>query len=178
LEDIQDDNESGFKARLRLQKLHFLAQSRFNLSAKYFYSLYKHGPYSPKLTEDSYNLDLISLQEFQEEMHLNKHSYNLPAEFEQDRFISVFLDKNVEWLEIASTLIDVKDRSLEIGTDSLIEKVSELKSNYDKKYIEEVFNDLCREKLILTISEEMEKVVRKNPDLFEALAKEDITLIK
>jgi uncharacterized protein YwgA len=178
LANIQDHNHNGFNSRLRLQKLVFIAQSRFNLPEKYFYSLYKHGPYSPKLTDDSYELDLTSLEEFQEEMDRYNDSYSLPSGFNQDKFVTLLLDKNNDWLEIASTLIEIKDNTDDIEKSSLIEIVSNYKPNYAIQYIEKVFEQLSREKLILTIIEEMDDVVNKNPDIFEALEKEDITLIK
>ena len=178
LKNIQDKNENGFQARLRLQKLLFLAQERFNLPENYFYSPYIHGPYSPTLADDSYKLDLESVDEIQEEMHRYGDSYSLPAEFDQDRFVSLFADKNNDWLGIASSLIKYKDNLGDIKKNALIETVICYKPNYEKEYIEKVFDQLSREKLILTVIEEMEDIVNKNPDLFQALAKEDISLIK
>jgi len=178
LKNIQDDNESGFQARFKLQKLTFLAQSRFNLPENYFYSLYKHGPYSSKLADDSYKLDLISVDEIQEEMHRYHNSYTLPPEFDQDKFVSLVVDKENDWLEIASSLIKFKDNIADIKRNALIEEVSKYKPVYGREYVEEVFDELSREKLILTVMEEIEDIVNKNPDIFNALAKEDISLIK
>lgn len=178
LKNIQDDNVNGFQARVRLQKLLFLAQARFSLPENYTYSPYKHGPYSPMLASDSYDLDLDSVDEIQEEMHRFRNSYNLPPEFDQDKFVSLFVDKNNDWLVIASSLIEYKDNSADANRNTLIETVNRHKPNYEKEYIENVFDQLSREKLILTVMEEMEKIVNKNPDIFRALAKEDISLIK
>lgn len=75
-------------------------------------------------------------------------------------------------------MIEYKDNSADANRNTLIETVNRHKPNYEKEYIENVFDQLSREKLILTVMEEMEKIVNKNPDIFRALAKEDISLIK
>lgn len=180
---IQEDNEVGFKNRFRLQKLVHIAQSRFRLPSSYFYSLYKHGPYSPSLTDDVYEMDASSIDdidhvtyELDEAEEVNM-AYKLPENFDENRFISLLSDKDEKWLEIASTLIYALDKKYREKT-KIIEYVSCIKPSYSKDYIREVYSELIREKLILTVIEEMEDVIKSAPDLFEALAKDDISLIK
>lgn len=180
---IQEDNEVGFKNRFRLQKLIHIAQSRFNLPSKYFYTIYKHGPYAPSLTEEVYKVDVSSIDdidnidyELNDLEEINIH-YRLPADFDENRFISLLSDKEDKWLEIASTLILVFDKKFH-ERSKIIEYACSAKPGYPKEYIEEVLSELVREKLILTIREEMENVVRRAPDLFEALATNDVNRIK
>ena len=181
--NIQEDNEIGFKNRFRLQKLIHIAQSRFRLPSKYFYSLYKHGPYAPSLTDDVYELDVSSIEDLDNIVYelndldeISAH-YVLPTNFDENRFISLLSDKDEKWLEIASTLILVFDKKYQEKV-KIIEYTSSIKPNYSKEYIHNVFLELVREKLILTVIEQIEDIVKRAPDLFEALAKDDTNLIK
>jgi uncharacterized protein YwgA len=181
--NIQEDNEIGFKNRFRLQKLIHIAQSRFSLPSKYFYSIYKHGPYAPSLTDDVYKMDVSSIDdidnidyELNDLQEISAH-YKLPANFDENRFISLLSDKDEKWLEIASTLILVFDKKYHEKA-KIIEYTASIKPSYSKEYIQNVFLELVREKLILTVIEDIENVVKRAPDLFEALAKDDLSLIK
>lgn len=166
---IRDDNDNGLYNRIKLQKLVFLAQSRFNLPSKYFYDLYKHGPYSPDFTNDYYQLDLNAF---------NQQSYSLPNGFDENRYTSLFIDKDVSWLEITATAIELFDKNKDIGINNLIATLGNLKPKYSTDYITKVIIDILREKLITSVSEELDAIRKKIPDLLEALAQEDPTLIK
>jgi uncharacterized protein YwgA len=51
-----EEDDLGFATRSRLQKFAYLAQDKFGSGSKYNFSIYKHGPYSPDLTNDYYRL--------------------------------------------------------------------------------------------------------------------------
>lgn len=92
---IPHEDDLGFINRVKLQKLVYFAQKRFNLPTNYSYSLYKKGVYSPLLTDDYYNIDVIEIENFDPEEYTN---YSLPEEFNEDRFLSIFLEKSIFWL--------------------------------------------------------------------------------
>ena len=144
--------------------------------------MYKNGPYSRSLADDVYGLDVTGIDDLDNiDYQLNDLDeisihYKLPPNFDEDRFISLLSDKDEKWLEISSTLILAFDKKYH-EKSKLIEFVSSIKPGYPIEYIRNVFSELVREKLILTILEELNDVVDSAPDLFEALAKEDVTLI-
>jgi len=175
---VQEDNTYGFKNRFRLQKFIYFAQSRFNLKENYFFSIYKHGPYSRFLTNDAYNLDVSTFNDIEDEMERSGHVFRLPEDFDENRFLSILSDKDDEWLEIASSLIDANDNKIHDKKSILIDYVSSIKPNYNREYIVNVLNDLNREKILFNLSDEMGKVVKRAPDLFEALKMDDIKLIE
>ncbi|MDN5867934.1 MAG: hypothetical protein L0H55_11120, partial [Candidatus Nitrosocosmicus sp.] len=161
---IRDDSDIGFYNRKKLQKLVFLAQSRFNLPSNYTYDIYKHGPYSPSFTDDYYqmNLDII-----------NQKTYSLPSDFDENRYATLFIDKDNNWLEVSTTTIELFDKNKDIKIKDLTSSVKYLKPQFSVPYITKVVNDLLREKLITSVREELESIRKKIPDLLKALAKED-----
>jgi len=179
---IKDDNSIGFNNRFRLQKLIFLAQSRFNLPQSYYYSIWKHGPYSRQLAQEVYDLDIMNFIQLSHLKSLiekieNKGSYQLPKEFDENRFISLFRDKENDWLEITTTLIQIYDKMFQ-KRKIILAYAKSIKPHYDYEYIEQVFNKLAREKLILTIKEDLENIRNRAPDFLDALANDDKSLIK
>mgnify|MGYP003576736739 CR=1 FL=1 len=180
---LKDDNDIGFENRLRLQKLIYMAQKRFNLPSKYFYTIYKRGPYSPSLTTDIYDSDLTSIDDIDfvnyelDEFGVAHVKYEMPSNFNEDKYISLFSDKDNSWLEVATTIIHSFDQWYH-RKNEIITYVHSEKPQYSEEYINHVYSDMVREKLISTVREEMEDIVKTAPDLFEALAKDDINLIK
>ncbi|VFJ14046.1 hypothetical protein [Candidatus Nitrosocosmicus franklandus] len=166
---IHYDSDIGFYNRKKLQKLVFLAQSRFNLPSNYAYDIYKHGPYSPRFSADYYqmNLDIV-----------NQKTYSLPSSFDENRYTALFIDKDINWLEVSTTAIDLFDKNKDIHIKDLVNSICNLKPQFSIPYITKVVNDLLREKLITSIREELESIRKKIPDLLKALAKEDPALIK
>lgn len=166
---IHDDNDNGFYNRKKLQKLVFLAQSRFQLPSKYIYDVYKFGPYSPDFTGDYYKIDLDIF---------NQKTYLMPESFDENRYTSLLIDKDVSWLEIATTAIDIFDKNRKTTIENVINLTKNLKINYSINYITKVIYDLLREKLIISIKEELDIIRKKIPDLLDALAQENPNLIK
>lgn len=109
--DIMSFDKSRFKHRLRLQKYVFIAR-KFGFDMSYNYSLYIHGPYSSNLADDYYRIDNFE----------NKD----PAKLDK-RFVSLVKNKDDEWLELAATIIMIKERHENISRDKLIDLVKTAK---------------------------------------------------
>lgn len=172
---IPYNNDEGFLNRIKLQKLVYFAQKRFNLPTNYYYSLYRKGVYSPRLTDDYYNIDVFDLENFNPNDYAD---YSLPEEFNQDRFLSIFMGKSAPWLEVGSTILHFNDLHIFPIKDKVINKVLNEKPQYSYEYILNIYEELRREKLILDIDDEMSRIYKRSPDLFDALAKDDPNLIK
>jgi uncharacterized protein YwgA len=172
---IPFDNDNGFLNRIKLQKLVYFAQHRFNLPTNYSFNFYKKGVYSPKLTDDYYKIDVYDLENFNPDDYNN---YHLPDDFNQDRFLSIFLDKSANWLEVGSSLLHFNDLNIFPIKEKIDNQVLTEKPLYSYEYIVKVYEEMHREKLLLDTDDEISRIYQRSPDLFEALAKEDSTLIK
>lgn len=118
------NNESGFKNRLKLQKLVFLAK-KFDLDLGYPYSLHIHGPYSKELAIDYYIICKANLQG-----NILKQSMT--------SFINKFKDKDEKYLEILATAVDVHDSIKDRNIDEIVAITSKIKTQYDPKEIREI----------------------------------------
>lgn len=133
---VREDSSDGFINRLKLQKYVFLAKSNFNLDLGYEFNQYRYGPYSPRLTNDYFALNMEEVAQ--------DHQYTW--RFDKDAFLSVLSDKDETWLEVASTLIDI--RTYYQTRNSLIDTVARIKPRYARSDIEKVLNDLVSDGLI------------------------------
>ena len=97
--DVIGDTDEHFENRLKLQKYVFLARY-FGLDMGYNYSMYLYGPYSPGLAEDYFGLADDGLE---------YHKTPLPDEFNYKEFRNVLYDRDSGWLEIASTLLALRE---------------------------------------------------------------------
>lgn len=97
VKDIPNEDDSGFANRLRIQKCVYLAD-RFGLDLGYEHGIYRHGPHSPRLAGDYYDLA--------EHPEAVATAARLPETFDQGRFLAAVGNKDEAWLELASTLID------------------------------------------------------------------------
>lgn len=135
---VADDTNAGFDARFRIQKYVFLAQ-RLGLDTKYGHSRYRYGPYSPKLAKEYYRLaEDPDAYKAESEDHI-------PGRFRPDDFLDTVAGRDDEWLEVATTLIDLSPQH--DSPDSLIEHVMWIKGAYPKKYIGSVLDVLRRSPL-------------------------------
>lgn len=131
---IQDEDEVGFVNRLRMQKYVYLAKY-YGLDLGYSYTMYRYGPYSPDLTAAYYNLaesDYI-IQDF-------------PTTFKTQEFVNLVHDKDENWLEIATTLLEQHKKVSD--QDALIQRVETIKCSYPINYIHGVLVDLTQHNLI------------------------------
>ena len=133
LDNITKNDNDGFRSRFRIQKCVFMAQ-QLGLDMDYSFNSYKHGPYSPALTQDYYKLTDKEIRP--------DHNLNF-GEAVTCREIMANHDNN--WLEVAATLIHASKREAKV--DSLIEYVECIKYPYPKKYIQSVFDELRKTKL-------------------------------
>jgi uncharacterized protein YwgA len=131
-----------FDHRIRLQKYVFIANF-LGWDHNYPYNIYIRGPYSHELAKDYYNLQSVSVRD---ETGL--------AEFDKESFAFIIDGKNIQWLEVATTMLSLysnnKDRIKGRKISSfLIERTKDIKSEYDKdEFIENVFNDLNEYSLV------------------------------
>ena len=141
LNDLLKDNESGFINRLKLQKYVYLAQTSLQNNFGYEYNIYRNGPYSPALANYYYEeLDLARASS-----DVKDNNWNNDKNF-TDRFLTLFKDKEPEWLEVAATLID-STNYCESEQESL-NKVYVIKSMYGRNYIDDVWDELKQKELV------------------------------
>jgi len=124
-------NKNRFNHRLKLQKYVYIARN-FGFKAPYNYSLYIHGPYSSSLADDYYAID-----DFQ-----NEESIEL-----DERFVKLVKDKSEKWLELASTVIMIRKRYVDINRHKLIKLVKTVKPYATTKKLETVIKLLKKSDL-------------------------------
>jgi hypothetical protein len=66
------------------------------------------------------------------------------------RFLDLFNDKELQWLVIASTLIDSSNYFED--EQEILSKVYAIKSDYSKNYIDDVWNELKNKSLVQFVS--------------------------
>jgi uncharacterized protein YwgA len=134
-------DEIGCVNRLKLQKYVYLAQTCLNTDFGYEYSVYNNGPYSPELANYYYetmDIDRINADIMEKNWKLD----NIFTE----RFLNLIQDKDLEWLVIASTLIDSTNYFED--EQEILNKVYAIKSDYSKNYIDDVWNELKNKDLV------------------------------
>jgi len=128
-------DEIGSINRLKFQKYVYLAQTCLDSNFGYEFSVYSNGPYSPELANYYYEtMDINGIN-----ADLIKKNWKLDINFTK-RFLDLFKDKELEWLVIASILIDSKNYFED--EQEILNKVYAIKSEYGKTYIDDVWNEL------------------------------------
>lgn len=135
---VADDTNVGFDTRFRIQKYVFLAQY-LGLDTKYGYNRYRYGPYSPKLAKEYYRLAEDS------DAYKTESKGRTSEGFRSDDFLDAVANRDEEWLEVATTLIDLSPQH--DSPCKLIAHVKWIKDAYSKKYIGGVLDDLHRSPL-------------------------------
>ncbi|MGE0691999.1 MAG: hypothetical protein AB7O87_15575 [Candidatus Nitrosocosmicus sp.] len=124
-----------------MQKFVYLAQTCLNNNFGYEFSIYSNGPYSPELANYYYEtMDTNSMNT----IIINK-KWKLDTNFTKG-FLDLFEDKELEWLVIASILIDSKNYFED--EQEILNKVYAIKSEYSKTYIGDVWNELKNRNLV------------------------------
>lgn len=141
IHDLLRDNEIGLVNRLKLQKYVYLAQTSLKNNFGYEYNIYNNGPYSPELA--NYYYEKMDLQATS--LDLNKTEWTFDNDFSQ-RFLELFKDKDVNWLEVATTLID-STNYCENEQESL-DKVYAIKSKYSSSFIDSTLDELKEKSLV------------------------------
>jgi len=127
--------EEEFDKRFRLQKYVFLARF-FGLDLGYDFDLYMHGPYSPDLAKDYYELSRWKVR---------PEGAELPHNFKAEEYVKLLFKKDDEWLEAAATVLDVwNNNKSKPGFDisKLIHHVSTIKPHISVDKIKSVIKDL------------------------------------
>jgi len=125
-EGIIDFDKDSFVHRLKLQKYVFIAQ-KLGFHTNYNYSLYIHGPYSTSLADDYY-----SIGNFDSEKPTRMKS----------KFVKITKNKSKKWLELAATIIMIKERHDTINHNKLIDLVKSAKPLADKDYLLDIIREL------------------------------------
>jgi uncharacterized protein YwgA len=138
-------NINSFYHRIKLQKCVYIAKILGWDCPHYSYNIYMRGPYSPDLTSDYYAIA-------NQPLVLNNYESHLPK-FDIDKFVQTIGGKDIEWLEVATTLLSVyKNNKHRIRRNELIafalERTKEIKANYGDSFITQVLSDLLRYDLL------------------------------
>jgi uncharacterized protein YwgA len=140
---LKVDTEKGLEERIKLQKIVFLTK-RMGIDFNYDFSLYLHGPYSKDLSNDYYSASEDEVKNSLPDEDINEL---LPR-------IEKLYQKETPWLEVATTILDIKDSNKHLKWKDIISYVSDIKSSilvkYGKtiQYVESVLEDLRQEQLI------------------------------
>jgi uncharacterized protein YwgA len=130
------NNEIGYITRLKLQKYVYLAQTSLGNDFGYEYTMFNNGPYSPELANYYYEkLDTSRV----DTDDVIKKNWKLNTSFTK-KFLDLFKDKELDWLIIASTLID--NTNYFEDEQEILNKVYTMKSDYSKNYIDDVWKEL------------------------------------
>ena len=141
LHSLLKKDEMGCINRLKLQKYVYLAQTCLNNDFGCEYSVYNNGPYSPELA--NYYYEKIDPNKMSTEV--NTRNWNHGIGFTK-KFLSLFKDKEPEWLVIASTLVDSKNYFED--EQEILNKIYAMKSDYGRGYIDDVWNELKNKRLV------------------------------
>ena len=131
--DMIRDDDAQFSSRYRIQKYAFLAQ-KCGLKLPYEYDLYLFGPYSTQLANDCHDLARGRTSHGQAGIMLEGDS------FDADGFLRATKGKDRMWLEIASTLIDVKPYCTD--RNQLLKQVGRIKDEIEPEYTCKVLCEL------------------------------------
>jgi len=132
-EGIIDFDIKWFNHRLKLQKYVFLAR-RYDFNLGYVFSLYIHGPYSPELADDYYELSKESVT-------------SIPVTLDRN-FFSLIKRKSEWWLELAATIIHMKERYLDINEEEIKFLVKNSKPFATDEEIDKIIKELRAKKAI------------------------------
>ncbi|MCI4439211.1 hypothetical protein JHC27_05150 [archaeon] len=114
-----------FSDRLKLQKYVFIAKF-FGMDFGYSYTLYIHGPYSIELANDYYR-----------ELNTTTKSANF-----NPKFIELVKGKSEEWLELASTILMLKEDHPGIEKNELKETIVGIKPWASEEDVENIIKEL------------------------------------
>ncbi len=133
-----DFDINSFNHRLMLQKYVLIAKS-VGWDNDYLYNMYIRGPYSSELADDYYRLQNVQISD-------SDYTDTLQT-FDKEAFKTIIYNKNIKWLEVGATLLSLyKNNKAKKARGELIrfviKRATEIKSNYDPKFIIDVFYEL------------------------------------
>ena len=149
-EDFKSKVESNLNFKIRIQKFVFLAKY-YGWNNSYSYNLYRHGPYSPVLTDDYYSNDLFEYTP----LEIHDLDFNSLKNF--------IMDKSIDYLESATTILLYKQFLGNISLDTAIEKLGEIKSHIPSEIVRKSYYDVKDFKLTQKpVSRKVRRVVLKD----------------
>jgi len=106
---------STFKQRKILQKTIYIL-SQLGLGFNYNYTWYIHGPYSPALADDAY--ELANNREYYDE-EIKNYRFKKAAQGIINKFNRLFADRkdDEEWLELIASLLFLRENYRQHGED-------------------------------------------------------------
>jgi uncharacterized protein YwgA len=131
LDTVDGTKEDHFENRFKIQKYVFLA-GYFDLDMEYHYNVYIHGPYSSELADDYYELA--------KEHNSRIYPKALPDSFDTKGFYEFVADKNLEWLEVASTLLSLNKSFTD--KSSLLDRITNMKDHIPRDKIKDILSEL------------------------------------
>lgn len=142
LHSVLRKDEIGSINRLKLQKYVYLAQTCLDNDFGYEFSIYNYGPYSPDLANYYYEKLDSSVIDADD---IIKSNWKLDTNFAK-MFLYLFKDKELDWLVIASTLIDTTNYFED--EQEILNKVYAMKADYSKNYIDDVWKELKNKEMV------------------------------
>lgn len=129
-------NMSSFDDRFKIQKMIYLMKA-FNLELGYDFSLYLRGPYCATLTRDAFIIkdwDKAPLMKFDDSMQESQFTKFLEA---------ITPHKNdTDWLEVASTLLLIKQNNKSFNDTKVILECKNIKSEHSQLKITDILNEM------------------------------------
>lgn len=121
---------SAFETRLKLQKATFLLRHlKVAPFTEYPFSMYVSGPYSPLLASEYYHLNRVRAT---------------PVELDSGvkEVLRWFSSRDVKWLEVASSILSIKERNNNAGKDTVYSVLTMSKPWVTREYFDSVVADL------------------------------------
>ncbi len=127
---------SSFEERLRVQKAVFLLK-HLGISpfSQYAFSLYMSGPYSPDLARDYYALS-------------ETRAKSVELEPKTGSMLKWFTSKDRKWLEVASSIISIKETYPEAGSERVHSVLTMSKPWVNEELFKSVMDELVGKDLI------------------------------
>ncbi len=132
----------SFKGRLLFQKRIYLLKA-LGLPLGYSFSWYIHGPYSPRLTRDGF--ELVAIMEKQRDEPLSQREEQIIANFVS--WVGTRYEDE-KWLELVSSIHFLKNRVPGMSKDSIKEKLFAKMPSITEKVFNEAWKNLKDARLL------------------------------
>jgi len=126
---------SAFETRLKLQKATFLlSHLKVAPFTDYSFSMYVSGPYSPSLASEYYHLDGI-------------RTSRVKLDSGVKRVLKWFSSRDRKWLEVASSILSIKERNNNVEKDTVYSVLTMSKPWVTREYFDSVVTELAAKSL-------------------------------
>ena len=132
--NLSEETDEAFMNRLRIQKYVLIAR---HLGIKEFYAydydIYIYGPYSSRLADEYYAYAKNSTTTVSVVNNIDKGF--------ADKFLTIVRDKDNDWLEVAGTILHLKEKYS--NKDTILNLAIDIKEHrFGKEKIEQIFKEL------------------------------------